>query len=977
MLDPTATGLAALAAQSAAKAVGGMAVRASAPAWRSAAGKLLPAPAEVRRSASWSELKLAAKHHDAIAGYLGGRLCTGLLELLAFLELAERTARRDEEKDQLAATFRRELVSRLDLPEDRAAAIGDAVWAELHDCVRLSVRELREAGAFADEDLVYAARLVRRPTETADGPQLVKSVVERSTASVSVDRVRAAHTAVRVIREAMRERYAKLVMPHSREDYRVPIEQIYVTRTLAPRDFDRRLGASERGEPRRLDDTPVPEADLADRRFVVVGNPGAGKSTFIRHLLYELGRQGEEHGQQAPMVIELKDHQAPDHSYTSVLADRLRVVTQAELDVETVRDVLLLGLATVVFDGLDEISDLDQRRSTIDAIEAFCRRFPLVRVVVTSREEGYVSARLDPQLFPVYRIPDFTDEQVETYVRRWFELVSGPRMFEPGERRDTFLADSVHVGDLRTNPLMLSLLCMLYEYEGYIPENRPQVYEDCAELLFERWDRVRRVPLSFRANTQTRYLVQELAYYFFYRLDSQGGETEKKLRALVSDYFERSIVGGATAAREHAQDFLDYCAGRAWLLTQTGVSERGERLFGFTHRTFMEYFAACYIVRHCARPQELVNMVRPMIESGGSEVVPQIAIQQLDTRLASAIDDCLDLLVFDRTSHAEGQGRVSLEFALRSLRFMRPAPRTLTRLYTATLHAFAETWDLSLLDKLLGAPADTHDLIRATCRRVRGEASPLEGHGRAVRAAATIVLIVLDRPDRPAMTSLSGTMFRLVQEGLREVVQSDPDVVNEMYRNEFLSLDLYVTLMGARALVSQRFTTNAQTRVEVPGPLVHRLTAFFLTGEQDEHLPGMLAAVAEAPDAVVPMNGAVVEALLGVAERFSTRVIRGVYPLEDTEIGPDTLGFYRLFLAAMCAGYETGGPWRRVAEGLPVLREAVAEVAKRSRTTREVDIGRRALGTCVGQVLGRAGAAPQWDAVFEEWALGTRRITQD
>ena len=92
---------------------------------------------------------------------------------------------------------------------------------------------------------------------------------------------------MRSIKQEMRRRFAKLVMPHSREDHRVPIEDIYVNRVLAPWSSAGAVG------------TAISEDDLAERRFVVVGNPGAGKSTFIRRMMYRLGA---DDSRLAPMV---------------------------------------------------------------------------------------------------------------------------------------------------------------------------------------------------------------------------------------------------------------------------------------------------------------------------------------------------------------------------------------------------------------------------------------------------------------------------------------------------------------------------------------------------------------------------------------------------------------------------------------------------------------------------------------------------
>ena len=45
---------------------------------------------------------------------------------------------------------------------------------------------------------------------------------------------------------------------------------------------------------------------------------------------------------------------------------------------------------------------------------------------------------------------------------------------------------------------------------------------------------------------------------------------------------------GLVAARE----FVEFCRGRMWVFTDAGTTVSGQRLYGFTHRTFLEYFAA-------------------------------------------------------------------------------------------------------------------------------------------------------------------------------------------------------------------------------------------------------------------------------------------------------------------------------------------------------------------------------------------------
>ncbi|WP_052684497.1 NACHT domain-containing protein [Lentzea aerocolonigenes] len=975
MADPA---LMALVERSAAGAVGGLAVRASAIGWKESLSTVLPAPDAVRRHPAWADLELARAHQDAIAQHLSGRLCAGLLELLAFLELSD--GDHAEEQDRLAATFVEELAGRLELPDEQTAAIGTALWDALRDTVRLAVVELRQAGAFDQNDLVHATRVVQAPDPA--NPSLAQVVVDRAEISADFRRVTAAHAAVRSIKQEMRRRFARLVMPHSREDYRVPIEDIYVNRVLAPWSGTGSLGPV------------ISEDDLAERRFVVIGNPGAGKSTFIRRMMYQFG---SDESRLAPLVLELKDHQRLDESYVTLLAERLGVLTQHDYDAGVVRDVLALGLAVIVFDGIDEISDVDRRRATVEAIEAFCLRYPLVRVVVTAREEGYTSARLDPAVFPVFYLPDFTDPQVETYVGRWFRLTSGPRHADPARRVEMFLLDSLHVGDLRTNPLMLSLLCMIYEYDGYIPENRPQVYEQCAELLFERWDRVRQLPGAFRPKNEHRYLVQELAFYLFNRVDSQSSETEAKLRDLIGDYLARNVLGGrGRAATTAAQEFLDYCGGRAWLLCRTGDNARGEKLYGFTHRTFMEYFAACFMVRHCNGAHELVSRIQPLIVSGQSEVVPQIAIQELDRRLVRAIDDCLTFLVFDQ--YGEGrQNPVLLEFALRSLRFMSPTPKTQLALYRQAVRVVGTTLDSAVLTLLLDLPEENWPLLRGVCHEILddeilGDESapdPLRG---VQRLGAGLVSVLLGRwgralPEGPRTPPLyllrRGDAGRLPLEAeLRVLGETAPDVVHRMLNRDLLTARDFVELLGGRELLESSFVDwNSHGRKEyVAGPLVTALQRLFEFGFIDPELEYMLGVIAGDVRHVLTMTQPVTKALIRVAGDF--RGIAERFPLrepEDGETPADAAGFYRLFLFTLCWGFslqrDLAAPAyvKPIVEGLPPLRGWVQAMRRDSSRGQGWLPRPEDLHRIVPELLRRTGSCPEWQEAFALWLGGWQK----
>lgn len=137
-------------------------------------------------------------------------------------------------------------------------------------------------------------------------------------------------------------------------------------------------------------------------------------------------------------------------------------------------------------------------------IERFCTGFPKARVVVTSRIAGYSNGRLDPALFSAYRIIEFDHARVKQFVRHWFALTEPLHGSSAEQLATAFLRESEVVSELRSNPLMLSLLCLLYRGEGYIPRNRATIYGNCSNMLFDRWDRVRGIAAPLRIGRQPR-----------------------------------------------------------------------------------------------------------------------------------------------------------------------------------------------------------------------------------------------------------------------------------------------------------------------------------------------------------------------------------------------------------------------------------------------------------------------------------------
>jgi predicted NACHT family NTPase len=123
----------------------------------------------------------------------------------------------------------------------------------------------------------------------------------------------------------------------------------------------------------------------------------------------------------------------------------------------------------VIFDGLDELLDTSRRRDVSDRVEQFCSAYPLTRVLITSRVVGYEEASLDNEQFSCYRLGGFGEVEVTEYADKWFAVQDNFTPAEAENESRAFLAESTGASDLRCNPLMLSLMCILYRGAGSLP----------------------------------------------------------------------------------------------------------------------------------------------------------------------------------------------------------------------------------------------------------------------------------------------------------------------------------------------------------------------------------------------------------------------------------------------------------------------------------------------------------------------------
>ena len=502
----------------------------------------------------------------------------------------------------------------------------------------------------------------------------VLNAIERHTAALTsapadADRVLSNY------RRQIIEQHGKLQPPDFERRRRVPIEDIYVPAVIYEEASEERTGAPDQQPP------SLTVWELATRadRSVLLGDPGGGKTTASNVLMHHFAADST---QRVPFLVTLRDFAAsdpPERSVVGHIEHVLETLYQCPAPPGLVNMLLLTGRAIVFFDGLDELLDTARRSDVATRVERFCTEYPLTPVLVTSRVVGYDQARLDDRQFTTFRLGGFGDEDVANYARKWFALEADAQ----ADEAETFLAESESVPDLRSNPLLLSLMCILYRGEGSLPQNRAEIYEQCATLLFRRWDARRRIHQNLRAGNLIEPALRHLAWWLFTREDTQSAVTERELVNATTEFLHGRGFESSDEARDAAREFIEFCRGRMWVLTDTGTTAIGETLYSFTHRTFLEYFAAAQLAFSSDTPEKLARAIAPHVARGEWEVVSELAVQIKDSTSAEGARRVYETLLDERRRRApKGRSNV-LQFLARTLRSVDPSPQITRRLTRA------------------------------------------------------------------------------------------------------------------------------------------------------------------------------------------------------------------------------------------------------------------------------------------------------
>jgi Predicted NTPase (NACHT family) len=451
-------------------------------------------------------------------------------------------------------------------------------------------------------------------------------------------------------------------------------------------------------------------------RVVVLGNPGGGKSTLLQCVCNRLASESikalsdgaKPNDVIVPIRIILRDFEhariaSPQLNLIDYIANDLLNAAYSDKAALThcIENLLASGRAYLAFDGLDEILKTANRRQFVDIVNRFVRQYPLCRVLVTSREIGYDNAPLPSDEYEELILGEFADEDVSSYAERFIRHVGRKKAAEAREAARHFMSQTAqNAQDLRRNPLMLGLMMWIFNIRDDVPSNRPEIYRECARLMFERWDGERGIIVELPQTFDRLQVFSHLASKIFDDDDYASGVSSKWIESEIKSHL-CEVLESAPHAQAAAKSMVQFIVDRSWVM-----SEKGEGVFSFTHQTFLEYFFATFNDDTFDSITDLLNTLLPHIRIEEWDVVSRLSLQIKSDRNRRRQDEAMNLLVNELRSELNRDAKQAVVgYSVRCLEFLIGSEANVRSLIYAILDAMNDCYQSGIIDSTESVPS--------------------------------------------------------------------------------------------------------------------------------------------------------------------------------------------------------------------------------------------------------------------------------
>lgn len=445
----------------------------------------------------------------------------------------------------------------------------------------------------------------------------------------------------------------------------------------------------------------------SERRLLLLGVPGAGKSTVIRVAAHQMARAYLDSASSAwPVLVAASSLPPPGNDPWEWLAGAAASLAGARGRTGGfLVTALQAGDAHLFVDGLDEVPDARHRSLIAGTLESLAVEFPWMKVCVTARPAG-LGVGVPAGRFAVWSLLPLDEAQA----RQLLSVLTGSR----GPEVDRQLAIAPSLGSLGGSPLFLRLLSLYSTLNGLaLPRSRVQLFEDLADAILAREQQSAGRPISAMALHRGHEIAAELM--------AEGGTSTLPVhdlaRALACDPH-------AIFTDDDCDLFMRLAQERIVLLTETAPGQ-----VSFVHRSFQEFYLGRAIARDVTMAIRLSpgDLSEALVFAAGQADDPLPVITAAYNRhgVALAARCCIDLRQ-DRTTARRFLAKTVLD--------------DLGADFRQTLVSILHDGSVSRQGAVVPVEGEPFDALRQAWHAMPRKGAPADARGRGLERFAAALL---------------------------------------------------------------------------------------------------------------------------------------------------------------------------------------------------------------------------------------------